>query len=429
METVPGKRFDNPYYFPDLQAQPLVPLTLPITMSSPIKASLGQDLNKENYAPASSFNTMKVSKDPSFKHGKRRPSACVFVASLRATRSDDELCRSVTDHFSAFGELASVKVLRDPVNRPYAFVQYTNDRDCQKAIKMGHNSELDGRKLRCEAAKVNRTLFISFFQHMGRLQLQELASQYGEIEIITPSTHAGRVVSGPVPDASLNWFIKYSYRDDAIRAFASLSESEEYHVEWAQNIDDVGIKPLQFDKLSIFIGQLPADTTEESIRQHFSVHGEIVDVSVIQKGTSTFSFVTFTDEAAAASAVARDNHSMFMNKTIHVQYKEISSKGNSRVILSPRVPVALAPPPIHLRKRFSGIFQKWPANGRQGPYDVYPNATMVDKSEVMRNSQDFFIPPSNRDYHTLDPRVREGRKFSAADHSSLYYFIPASKHK
>ena len=40
------------------------------------------------------------------------------------------------------GTLATVKVLRDTCNRPYAFVQYTTDSDSKLAIEKGHNSVL-----------------------------------------------------------------------------------------------------------------------------------------------------------------------------------------------------------------------------------------------------------------------------------------------
>lgn len=71
-----------------------------------------------------------------------RPSACVFVASLCSTLSDDELSISVTNHFQQWGSLATVKVLRDTCNRPYAFVQYTTDEQSKLAIEKGHNSVL-----------------------------------------------------------------------------------------------------------------------------------------------------------------------------------------------------------------------------------------------------------------------------------------------
>lgn len=398
--------------------------------------------NKENEFPVEKIQQQLKFVPPEInlknpnETSKRRPSSCMFVASLRSTCSDDELCRSVTRHFLVYGELASVKVLRDPMNRPYAFVQYTNDRDCKLAIKMGHNSELDGRKLRCEAAKVNRTLFISSFRETTKNDLHKLVCDFGETELIAPSSHTGRVIDHSSPDSSFNWFVKFSYRDDAIRAFASLSDNDEYHVEWAQNIDDIAVKASQFDKFAIFIGQLPQAVTEADIRGHFSSHGTIKEVSIIHKLFSTFAFVTFAEEAAAASAVARDNHSMFMNKTIHVQYREITSKANSRILLSPRIPVALAPPPIHL-KRFTSAITRWPTNVRSNQYDIYGGLKPpgIDQNNTMTYSQEYYLKEANteRDYQNPAPRFRDTRKVApqmpVSDQNSIYYLIPSARPK
>jgi hypothetical protein len=55
---------------------------------------------------------------------KGEPEACLFVASLNAQRSDEQLTESVTRHFIKWGSLMGVKVMKDWMNRPYAFVQF-----------------------------------------------------------------------------------------------------------------------------------------------------------------------------------------------------------------------------------------------------------------------------------------------------------------
>jgi RNA recognition motif-containing protein len=89
-----------------------------------------------------------------------RPSSCVFVASLNATLTDDQLNNSVTRHFAQWGSIAFVKVLRDLCERPYAFVQFNTDDDAKNAIAKGQGTYLDNRYIRCEPARVNRTLFV-----------------------------------------------------------------------------------------------------------------------------------------------------------------------------------------------------------------------------------------------------------------------------
>lgn len=302
---------------------------------------------------------------------KGRPAACVFVASLASTLTDDELCISVTKKFKRYGELNGVKVLRDQQNRPYAFVQYTNLQDAQLALSAAHGSRLDGRIIRCEAAKVNRTLFISSESNKLFIDVENFCNKFGELEQIVPGTHDIKdvsVIQHKFPDVEAkSWFIQFAYRDDAIRAFANIKTELNWNVQWAQNVkvpenfnllnyDKINGKIKSFiesplssgstskvvdissfkipnstepskisiDKRSIFIGQLHDDTNSENLAEHFGVYGKILDCKVIHKPNNVFAFIEFDDEMAAAAALEKENHSIFLNKTIHVQYKEIN---------------------------------------------------------------------------------------------------------
>lgn len=288
-----------------------------------------------------------------------KPAACVFVASLCSNMSDDDLCVAVTDHFKQWGGLSTVKVLRDTSNRPYAFVQYGNEEDSKLAISKGHNSVLHGRKLRCEPAKVNRTLFLSSPVVLTEKDLKSNLKEFGEFDNIKSSNINGVVnLDRTFNEDSNFWFIKFTYRDDAIRAFASLTERNFFQVEWAKNIDDSVLRlPLKkvtgsygFDKFSIFIGQLNPTITEEELKSRFKLHGEISEFSIIRKPLSTFAFITFKSETSAASAVERENHTMLKNKTIHVQYREVHPPPKVTEY-SPQVGLSYAPPPINLLKR------------------------------------------------------------------------------
>ena len=48
----------------------------------------------------------------------------IIYSSLDATKSKEHLQQIVGKHFSQWGQLLCVKVLRDWANRPYSFVQY-----------------------------------------------------------------------------------------------------------------------------------------------------------------------------------------------------------------------------------------------------------------------------------------------------------------
>lgn len=386
--------------------------------------------DKENVVP-------KYNAKDQPRTAKGKPSSCVFVASLRSSRSDDSLCRSVTKHFEEFGPLVSVKVLRDPANRPYAFVQYTNDHDCKLAIELAHNSIMDGRKLRCEAAKVNRTLFVTALREVTLAQMQEMTSLYGETDLLIASNRNGKALKEVQPDeAAMNWYVKFTYRDDAIRAFATLTDHSDYTVEWAQNIDDVELKTCQIDKCSIYVSQLSSRVEEKDIVDRFSSHGVIRYVNIVHRGPSSFAFVTYEEEPAAASAVSRENHTMFMNRTILVKYKEFSNKPPSKMIISSQVPVVLAPPPIHLKKKILEK-AKYPLErqrfeNRLGPLEL---ANSHNKSYGYRR-ESFGSKDYERDYSaSAPPRRRMEPKSNllnlnhryASDSRSSYYFVPSTE--
>lgn len=346
-----------------------------------------------------------------------RPSSCVFVASLAASLSDDELCISVTESFKQYGQLARVKVLRDPANRPYAFVQYTNDKDAKRALKMAQGSVLNGRTLRCESARVNRTLFVTHNASIPFTEVAEICEKFGELEQLVPSKDQNQYARRYTYPAAngCSWFVQFAYRDDAIRAFANLRSDPSWDVDWVQNIDvpkyfnlvskrkskegnvnnddesdddeesdedsdyNLGNERdgeenersndhVVIDKKSIFIGQLDAAVTKEKLIGRFSAHGNIADINLISKATNVFAFIKFETEEAAAAALERENHAIFLNKTMHVQYKVIGgrygkkhlrkqnpnyfvSNGRSRKFVGPQV--NLAPPPINMYRRRS----------------------------------------------------------------------------
>lgn len=356
------------------------------------------------------------------KNFRGRPSSCVFVASLAASLSDDELCLSVTNSFKQYGELARVKVLRDHANRPYAFVQYKNDKDAKRALKMAQGSILNGRTLRCESARVNRTLFITHQDQLPFNRIVELCEKFGELEQLVPNKEHHHFKKYNYPTSTGNsWFVQFAYRDDAIRAFANLRGEPEWDVEWVQNIevpkhfnllskrkstDDVHHKSQDsndedndnddeddedyndedgfiedqrsdseidsqnfetIDKKSIFIGQLDPAVTKEKLNDRFSNHGEIVDINLINKSTNIFAFIQFETEEAAAAALERENHAIFLGKTMHVQYKIIGGHHGKRHgrrnngngyhdkhgtnFTGPQI--NLAPPPINMYRRRS----------------------------------------------------------------------------
>lgn len=414
-----------------------------IENSKPLVAKLGlskrgestviaKEGNKEAVTATCSIEIKNCAKDDAKARPTRdRPSSCVFVASLSSSYSDDELCNSVTNYFTKWGTLGGVKVLRDPHNRPYAFVQYNNDGDANRAILEAHNTELGGRIIRCEHAKVNRTLFFSSATRFSDHEMKTQMEEFGEIEQLFPSNDKGYLMS--ICQESESWYVKFAYREDAIRAFANLKTDGSKVIEWAQNIESDQYSELEdsqdelsvidnyysrnlkddmlptFDKKSVFVGQLSVSVTKEELSRRFSTHGEIVEIVLTKRPKTSFAFVKYQDEISAASAVEKENHAMFQEKTMHVQYKEnhpsamknanapssafFSRKFGLNTEVSSQVHgVALAPPPINLTRKqhSSGTNYRRPLHDQSNRFSKsfqYPN-----KTHAYHNSATRFFP-------------------------------------
>lgn len=199
---------------------------------------------------------------------RSRPSCCVFVASLFLELSDEVLLNSVKNHFSKYGEIKLTKVLRDSSNRPYAFVQYFNVQDANRALKESAGTLLNSRPIRVEMAKVNRTLFVRerniLKENMSDLFLCHNFIQIGELEqVVRLCDYLELIKRKRVPELSNTqsqlifkntkhfdnaennievkcWFVQFAFREDAISAHAFCQNNSRYKVEWTANIDLLG---------------------------------------------------------------------------------------------------------------------------------------------------------------------------------------------
>ena len=146
------------------------------------------------------------------------PDACIFVASLNAYRSVQFLQQSVHSCFSKYGNLVSVKVFKDERSRPYAFVQFVNTNDAVNVLKCA--IILDGRQVRIEPAKVNRTLIMQ--SHTDTLQNILVGFEIEDIH------HISNVYTNSHRGYSL---VKFKYREDAQTCLSQLKHSM-WQADW-----------------------------------------------------------------------------------------------------------------------------------------------------------------------------------------------------
>ena len=281
------------------------------------------------------------------------PKACIFIARLSPATTEEDL----QNLFSEFGSILKIKLLRDSKSsRAYAFVQYSQPEHADAAITKANGRLLDGRNIKVERAKVQRTLFIAkFSRSMEEDELRELVKSFGPIENIT-------IIKNRQSQKSKGCgFIRFAYREDALEAFEALKLSQRrWIIEWANSTD---AETTPSDAHSIFVGGLPLDVTKEAIEARFSPHGTIDTITIVTKEPkqdgadalasphtpdspdetdssastnlpippkSSFAFIRYVDTPAAAQAIQTENGSLWGEKSLRVQYVHSHDSKNRR---------------------------------------------------------------------------------------------------
>ncbi|KAI8976804.1 hypothetical protein BDB01DRAFT_877297 [Pilobolus umbonatus] len=244
---------------------------------------------------------------------------------------DTELGASVYHLFNEWGHIISVKVNRDGMYRPYAFVQYESVEDSKNALRYAPGTLLNGRIIRCEPARVNRTICItSIHRAYDEEKLHLQLSSFGEIEDITIITTYQYIRCA---------FIKYCYREDAMDALKALSSSIHCpgFVQWSQNIDShpgrSHYKITYIDQHSIFIGNLDPQTNDQDLNDKFSQYGTIIHSQIHNRKKRAFAFIRYQHGYETSKAILSEEGNHWKGNMIHVSYREYrSSLDLSRVV-------------------------------------------------------------------------------------------------
>jgi RNA recognition motif-containing protein len=83
------------------------------------------------------------------------PDTCLFVANLSKECEDSVLQSGVWEIFSQCGCLVDVSIHRDPLGRPFGFVQFREVESAVSSLNKLQNSILYGRKMRIEKGRLN----------------------------------------------------------------------------------------------------------------------------------------------------------------------------------------------------------------------------------------------------------------------------------
>jgi RNA recognition motif-containing protein len=248
--------------------------------------------------------------------------------------------------FSQCGEVLKVKVLKDRSSRPYAFVQFTAVDSANLALKNSNGKVLEGRRLRIEKAKVNRTLFLAKLNKSFNSQkLREICEEHGAVENVT-------IIKNHLTNKSKGCgFVKFAYREDAMEAFMALKNTHrKWVIEWATSTNDPD--SLGIDKCNVFVGGLnPNQVSKELLEDRFGKYGQLESVTLINREDinndahlmneapgseedrpprNAFAFLRFVHPMSSSSAIEQENGAEWLDRKIKVQYCESPEMKNKR---------------------------------------------------------------------------------------------------
>ncbi|KAL9006147.1 MAG: hypothetical protein Q9188_001116 [Gyalolechia gomerana] len=258
-------------------------------------------------------------------------SSSTYIRSLLQSKSDDQLEHSVLEAFQGFGNVY-VKIRRDNKGMPFAFCQYENANDAQRAITMGRGLVIDGRPCRTEVAKVNRSLYLSKITggYIPEDEARQILARFGDIEKLWYCSQTDKEMFR-LPEGV---WVMFAFYQDCRDAQVGFRDDPTYRLEQPKMPEDVRTRlggnsngrtqaprfsPARLsdspqalmrraaDLASVFVGNLPPNATEDRVREVFGLYGRIVQIEIIRKpsvnaGVNTFAFVQFRSSAEAEYA-------------------------------------------------------------------------------------------------------------------------------
>ncbi|AFN82491.1 putative polyadenylate-binding-like RNA-binding protein [Encephalitozoon romaleae SJ-2008] len=214
----------------------------------------------------------------------------LFVSNFPESYSEE----NINLIFSPFGEIRSIKILREP--RMFSIVEFRDPLDAKAAI-----DSLNGRRLHGEGLSLHiemafdrkrRVIVSGIPSDSSSEELMRFFQYYGPIENITSSDHPQTI------------FIDFLSHKDA-EMFLELNQK----ISFGKEKDRLSIKPftkrerrdhISSPERSIFIYNLPSKTTKTDLNDLFTKFGEIQSLGILSGGKA---FVNYERELSALKAI------------------------------------------------------------------------------------------------------------------------------
>ncbi|KAJ3196605.1 hypothetical protein HK101_008397 [Irineochytrium annulatum] len=249
--------------------------------------------------------------------------------------SDEELTRSVTAHFSKWGEVANVRIDRDDRKRPFAFLQFREAgvRHARTALREAHGDYIDGRRIRVEAANVNRTLRVEGVpENVGEEVLLHAVEEYGPVDLIRLIEKSD---DGEGHPPGLGYTIKFFSREDAIAAYHGLKiVKPSWTVTWqprpAITPSSAADPPVA---TTVLVRPLNPDLiTHTDLLNRFGVHGCIVRYEIVlplgmegRVRNEARALICYSNPEEAERALDYENGVAWMGRVVSVEVVEMEA--------------------------------------------------------------------------------------------------------
>jgi len=253
-------------------------------------------------------------------------SASLYVGDLHSDVTEALLC----DIFNAVGPVASIRVCRDAVTRRslgYAYVNFHMMVDAERALDTMNYTMIKGRPIRIMWSHRDPSIRKS---GKGNIFIKNLDKTIDNKMLYDTFCTFGNILSCKIAyDEQARskgfGFVHYETEEAAETAIEKvngkmLKDKIVYVGKFKRKQDhegDVGEKKFT----NIFVKNLDESATEDTIREMFSVFGEITSLALMKNEDTTskgFAFINFADMDAAKKAVDTKNGEEFLGKPMFV---------------------------------------------------------------------------------------------------------------
>ncbi|XP_067144079.1 nucleolysin TIAR-like isoform X2 [Centruroides vittatus] len=256
--------------------------------------------------------------------------------------------------FGQIGPVKGCKIIHEPGNDPYCFVEFTDHQAAAAALLAMNKRQCLGKEMKVNwATSPSNTPKQDTSKHyhifVGDLspeietqQLREAFAPFGEISDC-------RVVRDPQTLKSKGYgFVSFVKKADAETAISTMNGqwlgSRAIRTNWAtrkppanRTQNDTNVKPLTFDEVynqssptncTVYCGGITQGLTEELMQKTFTQFGPIQEIRVFKdKG---YAFVRFSTKEAATHAIVATHNTDIIGQTVKCSWGKESGDPNNQ---------------------------------------------------------------------------------------------------